>query len=84
MNNIVENGKILKELEWEVTTNKIIKAIDDLKLATNREEVIKIAVEYMVIKMCENEEIFNDNLEMLDKYASNGIVKGKIYGRINN
>lgn len=73
-----------QEYEWETTTNKIIKAIDDLKLTTDREEVIKIAVEYMVIKMCESEEIFNDNLEMLDRYASNGIVKGKKYGRINN
>ncbi len=66
---------MLKELEWKSTTDKIIKAIYDLKVATDREEVIKIAVEYMLIKMCESEEIFNDNLEILDRKSQNGLIK---------
>lgn len=77
MNNIIENEKILKELEWKSTTDKIIKAVDELKLATDREEVIKITIEYMLIKMCESEEIFNDNLGILDREASNGLAKRK-------
>lgn len=64
-----------EELEWQQTTTKIIKAIDELQLTTDREKVIKLAVQYMVYKMCESEEIFNDNLRILDLYASNGKVK---------
>lgn len=67
----------IKELEWKSTTDKIIKAIDSLDIKTDREQVIKIAVEYMVSKMCESEEIFNDNLEILDTYAANGLKNQK-------
>ena len=67
-----------EELEWQQTTTKIIKAIDELQLTTDRENVIKLAVQYMVYKMCKSEEIFNDNLRILDLYANNGKVKKKV------
>jgi len=67
-----------EELEWQQTTTKIIKAINDLEITTDREKVIKLTVQYMVYKMCESEEIFNDNLRILDLYANNGKVKKKV------
>lgn len=73
-----EQKNKIKELEWKSTTDKIIKAIDSLSIETDREQLIKIAVEYMIIKMCESEEIFNNNLEILNKYAENGINKRKV------
>lgn len=60
---------------WQQTISKIIKAIDSLELANDKENIIKITVEYMLIKMCESEEIFTDNLLILDRYASNGIIR---------
>lgn len=72
---LIENTNKMKELEWKSTTDKIIKAIDELKVTTDREEVIKIAVEYMLYKMCETEEIFNDNLKILDEFSNNGLRK---------
>ena len=60
---------------WQQTTNKIIKTIDNLELEDEKENIIKICVEYMLVKMCENEQIFNENLLILDRYASNGKSK---------
>ena len=66
-----------KEQEWDIAITKIIKAISDLKMANDREEVIKIAVQYMVYKMCQTEEIFNDNLRLLDEHIGHQLVKRK-------
>lgn len=70
---MTEQERILKELEWKSTTDKIIKAVDSLDISSDREQTIKIIVEYVLIKMCESEEIFNNNIEILDQYAINGI-----------
>lgn len=60
---------------WQNTTSKIIKTIDSLEVDNEKENFIKVSIEYLLIKMCESEEIFNDNLLILDRYASNGIAK---------
>lgn len=66
-----------KEEEWDIAITKIIKAISDLQMANDREEVIKIAVQYMVYKMCQTEEIFNDNLRLLDEHIGHQLTKKK-------
>ena len=73
-----EQERVLKELEWKSTTDKIIKAVDSLGIETDREKMIKIAVEYVLIKMCESEEIFNNDIEILDEYAINGRKHQKV------
>ena len=60
---------------WQNTTSKIIKTIDSLEVNNEKENFIKISIEYMLIKMCESEEIFKDNLIILDRYASNGSIR---------
>ena len=64
--------------DFEKATAKILKAIKEIKTETKNEELSKIAIQYMIVKMCENEKIFNDNLRILDLYAENGINKKKV------
>lgn len=64
--------------DFEKITTKILKAIKEIKTETKNEELSKIAIQYMVLKMCESEKTFNDNLRILDLYADNGINKRKV------
>ena len=64
--------------DFEKATTKILKAIKEIKTETKNEELSKIAIQYMIVKMCENERLFNDNLRILDLYAENGINKKKL------
>lgn len=52
--------------------NKIIKAIEEIYPENSKEDIHKKCILYMIMKMCENEEIFNNNLYLLDKEAENG------------
>jgi len=64
--------------DFEKMTTKILKAIKEIKTETKNEELSKIAIQYMVLKMCESEKTFNDNLRILNLYADNGINKRKV------
>ena len=64
--------------DFEKATTKILKAIKEIKTETKNEELSKIAIQYMILKMCESEKTFNNNLEILNKYADNGINKRKV------
>ena len=64
--------------DFEKATAKILKAIKEIKTETKNEELSRIAIQYMVLKMCESEKTFNDNLRILDLYAENGINKKKV------
>ena len=64
--------------DFEKATTKILKAIKEIKTETKNEELSKIAIQYMVLKMCESEKTFNDNLRILDLYAENGINRKKV------
>lgn len=64
--------------DFEKATTKILKAIKEIKTESKSEELSKLAIQYMILKMCENEKIFNDNLRILDLYAENGINKRKV------
>ena len=52
--------------EWEDITKKILDAISEIKTENTREEVIKISVWMYLYKSLESEEIFNDNIEILN------------------
>ena len=64
--------------DFEKATAKILKAIKEIKTESKNEELSKLAIQYMVLKMCESEKTFNDNLRILDLYAENGINKKKV------
>ena len=64
--------------DFEKATTKILKAINEIKTESKNEELSKLAIQYMILKMCESEKIFNDNLRILDLYADNGINKKKV------
>lgn len=66
-----------EEQEWDIAITKIIKAISDLKMANNNEEKIKMSIQYVILKMTETEEIFDNNLRILDRYSENGFSKIK-------
>lgn len=52
---------------------KVIKAINEIEPDTPKKDLHKKCITYMIIKMCENEEIFNNNLLLLDKESTNGL-----------
>ena len=58
--------------EFDIMVEKVIKAINEIEPGNSKEDIHKKCITYMIIKMCENEEIFNNNLLILDKYARNG------------
>ena len=64
--------------DFEKATTKILKAINEIKTESKNEELSKLAIQQMILKMCESEKIFNDNLRILDLYADNGINKKKV------
>ena len=64
--------------DFEKATTKILKAIKEIKTETKNEEFSKLAIQYMIVKMCESEKTFNDNLRILDLYSENGINKKKV------
>lgn len=59
--------------DFDKMVNKVIKAIKEIEVDTKLEDVHKKCIIYFILKACENEEIFSDNLLILDKQASNGI-----------
>ena len=58
--------------DWDTAVIKILNAISNLQMASKEEEMVKMSIQYMIFKMCESEEIFNNNIEILDQYAVNG------------
>lgn len=58
--------------DFDNMVNKIIKAIKEIYPENSKEDIHKKCILYMIMKMCENEEIFNNNLYLLDKEAENG------------
>lgn len=61
--------------EFDEMVEKVINAIDQIAVNTTIEQREKIMIEYFMRKMCESEEIFNDNLKILDKHSQNGLRK---------
>lgn len=59
--------------DFDKMVSKVIKAIKEIEVDTKLEDVHKKCIIYFILKACENEEIFSDNLLILDKQASNGI-----------
>lgn len=59
--------------EFDNMVEKVIKAIELIEPDNSAEDIHKKCIAYMIIKMCESEDIFNDNLLLLDKESSNGL-----------
>lgn len=64
----MQRDKNITELEWLKVTSKIIKAVNNVETTSTREEIIKLAVVMFLNKMLENEEEFNDDIELIRKY----------------
>lgn len=58
--------------DFDKMVNKVIKAIKEIEPGNRMEDIHKKCILYAIIKMCESEELFTENLLILDKYASNG------------
>ena len=59
--------------DFDKMVSKVIKAINEIEPDTKLEDVHKKCIIYFILKACENEEIFSDNLLILDKQAINGM-----------
>lgn len=59
--------------DFDNMVEKVIKAIELIEPDTPKEDIHKKCIEYMIIKMCENEDIFNNNLLLLDRESENGM-----------
>lgn len=53
--------------------NKILIAIDSVESTTKEEQLLKLEVEMLIIKMYESDKIHEENLKILDEYADNGM-----------
>lgn len=62
----------MNEDNFKKASLKIIKAISEVETEDIDEMVVKGAILNAVCKMTENEKILNDDLRVLDLYASNG------------
>lgn len=51
---------------------KILKAIDNVEVSSKEEQLLKLEVEMLIIKMYESDKIHEENLKILDEYAENG------------
>ena len=60
--------------DFDNMVNKIIKVINEIEPANSKEDIHKKCITYMIIKMCETEDIFNNNLLLLDKESTNGLT----------
>lgn len=57
---------------FENISKKIVKAIYDVPTDNVEEMVVKGTIINAVLKMTDSEQILNDDLRVLDLYASNG------------
>ena len=62
------------ESEFDMIVDKVIIAIQEINPSSKKEDIHKQCLIYFIMKACENEEIFLDNLCILDKYSQNGVV----------
>lgn len=51
---------------------KVLEAIDSIETTSKLEAHELASLEYIIAKFCENEEIFKENLKILDKHSNNG------------
>ena len=56
--------------EWDIMTDKVLEAIHNIPTYSDREQVIKTAVLIYLYQSLESEEIFNDNIETLNREKS--------------
>lgn len=66
--------------EFDNMVDKVIKAIKEIEPDIPKEEIHKKCIIYVLYKMCESEEIFTENLYILDTYAENGFTNIKKLG----
>lgn len=59
--------------DFDNMVNKVIKAINEIAPENSKEDIHKKCILYVLFKLCENEEIFNENLYLLDKSSQNGL-----------
>lgn len=59
--------------DFENMVEKIVKAIKKIEPSSTREEIHKTCILYVIMKMCESEEILKNNLLILDRESQNGL-----------
>ena len=59
--------------DFDNMVEKIIKAIKEIDPSSSQEEIHKSCILYVLIKLCESEEILKNNMLILDKESENGL-----------
>lgn len=52
--------------DFNEVSNDIINAISNLHYEDKEKEIIKLKIAYVICKMVENEQVFNDDIQILD------------------
>ena len=60
--------------DFDNIVTKIFKAINRVEPANKEEAFYKEKILYVLCKLCETEEILNNNLLILDKESTNGLT----------
>ena len=67
-------GELAKENAFNNIVDEIVKAINGIETINENEKLYKEKILYVLIKLCETEDIFNNNLLILDKESTNGLT----------
>lgn len=59
--------------DFDNMVEKIIKAIKEIDPSSSQEEIHKRCILYVIMKMCESEEILKNNVLILDRESQNGL-----------
>ena len=76
MSNFTEEvvSEMQREIDFKNTVDKIFKAINEIETANKEETLHKEKILYVLLKLCETEEILNENILILDKESTNGLT----------
>lgn len=75
---ILEEQLGIKEMtdeeHFKIVTNTICQLLEDITFDDKQQELYKMQILLVLTKLCESKEIFDKNMNLLDKGAVNGSV----------
>ena len=75
---ILEEQLGIKEMtdeeHFKIVTNTICQLLEDITFDDKQQELYKMQILLVLTKLCESKEIFDKNMNLLDREAANGSV----------
>ena len=75
---ILEEQLGIKEMSdeehFKIVVNTICQLLEDISFDDKKQELYKMQILLVLAKLCESKEIFDKNMNLLDREAANGSV----------